>query len=50
MAKALPIAKWVKLINKHKFAKAALDKNSKMFVMHVAILKASQLAILVHLS
>lgn len=49
MAEALHKAKWVKLINKYKFAKAALDKNSKTFIIHVVILKALQLAILVHL-
>lgn len=38
--KALPITIWVKLINKKKFAKEALDQNSKTFVIHVKALKA----------
>ena len=37
-AKALPTTKRVELVNKKKFAKAALDENSKTFVMHVASL------------
>ena len=34
---ALSTTSWVKLIDKKKFAKAAPDKNSKTFVVHVAI-------------
>ena len=37
-AKALPTTKWVKLINKKKFAKTALDENFETFVVHVASL------------
>ena len=37
-AEALPTTKWVELINKKKFAKAALDENSETFVIHVASL------------
>ena len=39
-AKALLTIKRVELIDKKKFAKAALDKKSKTFVIHVAALKA----------
>ena len=38
-AEALPATKRVKLIDKKKFAKAALDEESKTFVMHVAALE-----------
>ena len=37
-AEALPTTKRVELINKKKFAKAALDENSETFVVHVASL------------
>ena len=40
-AKALPTTKWVELINKKEFAKAALDGNSKTFVVHVASLSSA---------
>lgn len=36
----LPTTKQVELIIKHKFAKAALDENFEMFVMHIAVLRA----------
>ena len=36
--KALPITRWIELINKKKFAKAALDENLETFVVHVASL------------
>ncbi len=39
-AEALPTARWVELIGKYKFAKAALDENSETFVVHVAALEA----------
>ena len=39
-AEALPTTRWVELIDKHKFVKAALDKKSKTFVVHVAALEA----------
>ena len=37
-AKALPTTKRIELIDKKEFAKAALDRNSKTFVIHVAFL------------
>ncbi len=40
-AEALSTTSWVELINKREFAKAALDKNSEIFVMHVATLEAT---------
>ena len=40
IAKVLPTAKRVELIDKHEFAKAALGENSETFVVHVAALKA----------
>ncbi len=38
-AKALPITNRVKIINKKKFAKAALNKNFETFVIYVAALE-----------
>lgn len=38
-AEALPTTSWVKLVNKKEFAKAALDENSKTFMVHVVFLK-----------
>lgn len=38
--KALPITKQVELINKNKFAKAALYEDFKIFVVHIAALEA----------
>ncbi len=35
----------MELIDKHEFAKAALDENSEMFVVYVAALEASELAV-----
>lgn len=37
---AIPIAKQVELINKYKFVKVALDKNSGIFIIHVTALEA----------
>ena len=37
-AEALPTNRRVELIDKHDFAKAVLDENSEMFVVHVAAL------------
>ena len=37
-------------MNKYKFAKAALDENSKIVVVHIVILKASESAMLIHFS
>lgn len=44
----LPITSWVKLIDKQKFAKIALDKNSGTVVVYVATLKIPT-AILIYL-
>lgn len=41
IAKTLLTARPVKLIDKHKFAKAAFNENSKTFFVHVAALKPS---------
>ena len=50
-AEALPTIRQVNLIDKKKFAKAALDENSETFMVHVATLKAPESAgIIVHLS
>lgn len=43
--KAIPTTQRVKLINKYNFVNAILDKNSEIFVIYVAILKASGIAI-----
>ena len=40
-AEEISTTKWVKLINKKEFAKAALDEESKTFVVHVAALELS---------
>ena len=37
--KILPIISQIKFINKRKFAKAVLNKNSKIFVMYIAALE-----------
>ena len=39
-AKALPTARRIELIDKYEFTKAALDKNSETFVVHVTALEA----------
>ena len=44
-AEALPTTRRVELIDKYKFARAALDKNSETSVVHVAVLEALELAI-----
>ena len=44
-AEALPTARRVELIDKHEFAKAALDENSETFVVHVAALEALEPAV-----
>ena len=41
VTEALPTTSWIKLIGKRKFAKAALDENSKTFIVHVSALKAT---------
>ena len=45
IAEALPKTRRVELIDKHKFARAALDEYSETFVVHVAALEAHELAI-----
>lgn len=40
IAKALPITKRMKLINKKNFTKTVLDKDSKTFLVHIAALNA----------
>ncbi len=42
---ALPTARKVELIDKHEFAKAALDENSETFVVHIAALEAPEPAV-----
>ena len=42
-AEALPTTKRVELINKKEFAKAALDENSKTFVVHIVSLSSTLL-------
>ena len=51
-AEALPTTKRVKLIDKKKFAKAALDEKFETFVVHVAALEVSpkSVEITMHLS
>ena len=48
MVEALPTTSWVKLIDKKKFAKAALIENSKTFMVHISTLKVAT-AMLIHL-
>lgn len=42
---AIPTNQRVKLINKYNFVNAILNKNSEIFVIYVAALKASEIAI-----
>lgn len=44
-AEVLFITKKIKLINKYEFTKIALDKNSKTFVVYIAILEASGITV-----
>ena len=44
-AEALLTARQMELIDKHEFADAVLDENSKTFVVHVAALEAPELAV-----
>lgn len=48
-AKTILIAKWVDLIDNHKFAKAALKEVSKTFVIYVAALETPS-KMIIHLS
>lgn len=50
LAKVLPIAKQVGLIDKHKFAKIVFHKNLKRFVGYIAALKAFKLVIYLFLN
>ena len=47
-AEVLPTTKRVKLIDKKKFVKAALDENSETFVVYVAALKAPLSGMTIH--
>ena len=49
-AEVLPTIKRVELINKKEFAKAALDAESKTFIVHISALKASLSGMIIHLS
>ena len=42
---ALATSRQIELIDKHNFARAALDENSKTFVVHVTALEALELTI-----
>ena len=42
---ALPKTRQVELIDKHKFARPALNKNSEIFVISIIALKALELVI-----
>ncbi len=44
-AEALPTTSRVELIDKREFAKATLDENSKIFVVHVSALDVAELSI-----
>lgn len=47
---ALPIAKRIELIDKHKFARAALNENSETVLVHVVVLEAPKLAMSIYTS
>lgn len=47
---ALLTIKYIKIINKKDFDKAALNRNSKIFVIDIAILKALLAGITIHFS
>ena len=40
-AKALPTISWVKLISKKEFAKAILDENSMIFIVHISTVEVT---------
>lgn len=48
--KALPNTKQIDLTDKNEFAKVVLNKESKMFVMYVAALKAPVIEMLIYLA
>lgn len=43
IVKILPTTSWIKLINKRKFTKIVLDKNSETFVIYIPTLEAMQI-------
>lgn len=45
ITKTLPIARLIKLIDKYKFAKTALDKNSETFIIYIVALESLKPAI-----
>ena len=47
-AETLITTKWVELIDKKEFAKAALDEESETFVVHVAALEAPLAGMVIH--
>lgn len=49
IAKALFTTQRIELINKKKFSKTALNKNTKTFEMHIIFLKAIAVKILIYL-
>lgn len=49
-AKVLLITSWVQLIDKHKFAKVALNRNFDTFVVYVAAIEVTIAVILIYLS
>lgn len=48
IVKLLPIARGIELIDKQEFAKAALDMNSKPFIVYIAVLKARKLTMTIY--
>lgn len=49
IAEVMPIARQVKLINKHKFVEVSLNGVSETFVVYMAVLKASMLIMIIDL-
>ena len=47
-AEALPTTKWVKLIDKRKFAKATLVSEFKTFLVHIIALEALLIGTMIH--
>lgn len=48
IAKTLPTAKKIELINKRKFVKVVLDENANNFIVHVDALRAPESAISIY--
>lgn len=44
-AKALPITKFVKIINKKEFVKMTLDENSKTFLIYISAIRTLEMTI-----